>query len=39
MRKFFFLSPILLLLLGFTAGHAVDDKLNGLLLQFKTSKT
>jgi hypothetical protein len=38
MRKFFFLSPILLLLLGFTAGHAVDDKLNGLLLQFKTSE-
>ena len=38
MRKFFFLSPILLLLLGFTAGHIVDEKLNSLLLQFKTSE-
>ncbi len=38
MRKFFFLSPVLLLLLGFTAGHIVDDSLNRALLQFKTSE-
>jgi hypothetical protein len=38
MRKFFFLSPVLLLLLGFTAGHVVDDKLGSLLLLFKTSE-
>ena len=38
MKKFFFLSPILLLLLGFTAGHIVDDALNRALLQFKTSE-
>jgi hypothetical protein len=38
MRKFFLLSPVLLLLFGFTAGHVVDAKLNSLLLQFKTSE-
>jgi hypothetical protein len=38
MRKFFLLSPVLLLLFGFTAGHVVDDKLNSLLLQFKTNE-
>jgi hypothetical protein len=38
MKKFFFLSPVLLLLLGFTTGHIVDDKLNGLLQQFNTSE-
>jgi hypothetical protein len=39
MKKLFFLFPVLLLLLlGFTSGHVVDDKLNRLLLQFKTSE-
>ena len=38
MKKFFFLSPVLLLLFGFTAGHLADDKLSSLLVQFKTSE-
>jgi hypothetical protein len=38
MRKFFFLSPVLLLLLGFSAGHLVDDKVNNLLQQFNLSE-
>lgn len=37
MKKFLILSAVLLLLVGFTASHA-DDKLNSLLVQFKTSE-
>ena len=38
MRKLFFLSPILLLLFGFTTGYAVDEKSNSLLQKFNTSE-
>ena len=38
MKKVFFLLPILILVLGFTARHIVDDKLKSLLQQFKTDE-
>lgn len=38
MKKFLFAFPILVLVLGFTAGHIVDDKLKSLLQQFKTDE-
>jgi hypothetical protein len=38
MKKILFLSPILLLLFGFTAGYVVDEKVNKLLQQFQMSE-
>ncbi|MBI5559297.1 MAG: hypothetical protein HY885_16865 [Deltaproteobacteria bacterium] len=38
MKKILFLLPLFLLVLGLTAGHTADDKLKGLLLQFKTDE-
>ena len=35
MKKIIFILPLLLLVLGFTAGHILDDKLKNLLQQFK----
>lgn len=35
MRKIIFILPLLVLILGFTAGHILDDKLKNLLQQFK----
>jgi len=35
MRKIIFILPLLVLVLGFTAGHILDDKLKNLLQQFK----
>jgi len=35
MKKIIFILPLLVLLLGFTAGHILDDKLKSLLQQFK----
>lgn len=38
MKKLFFLLPLLLLVLGFTAERILDDKLKNLLQQFKTDE-
>jgi hypothetical protein len=38
MKKILLLSPVLLLLFGFTAGYVVDEKVNKLLQQFQTSE-
>jgi Asp-tRNA(Asn)/Glu-tRNA(Gln) amidotransferase A subunit family amidase len=38
MKKLFFILPILLLVLGFTAQKILDDKLKNLLQQFKTDE-
>jgi len=38
MKKLFFILPLLLLVLGFTAGRILDDKLKSLLQQFKTDE-
>jgi Asp-tRNA(Asn)/Glu-tRNA(Gln) amidotransferase A subunit family amidase len=38
MKKLFFILPILLLVLGFTAQRILDDKLKNLLQQFKTDE-
>lgn len=38
MKKIFLVLPFLLLVLGFTAGRILDDKLNSLLQQFKTDE-
>ncbi|HCY75401.1 MAG TPA: hypothetical protein DHV28_05730 [Ignavibacteriales bacterium] len=35
MKKIIFILPIIVLVLGFTAGHIIDDKLKSLLQQFK----
>lgn len=35
MKKIIFILPIFVLVLGFTAGHIIDDKLKNLLQQFK----
>lgn len=39
MKKLFFMVPVILILAGFTAQKMVDDKLKGLLQQFKTDET
>lgn len=39
MKKLLFVIPLLLILAGFTAQKIVDDKLKGLLQQFKTDET
>ena len=36
MKKFFFIFPLVMLVLGFTAQQMLDDKLKSLLQQFKT---
>ncbi len=36
MKKFFFVFPLVMLVLGFTAQQMLDDKLKSLLQQFKT---
>lgn len=38
MKKLIFILPLLVLVLGFTTGHIVDDKLKSLLQQFKTDE-
>ncbi|HEX7357515.1 MAG TPA: hypothetical protein VF270_07410 [Ignavibacteriaceae bacterium] len=38
MKKILFTIPILFLILGFTAGHIIDDKLKSLLQQFKVDE-
>lgn len=38
MKKLIFIFPLLLLVLGFTTGKLVDDKLKSLLQQFKTDE-
>ncbi|MDP2365850.1 MAG: hypothetical protein Q8M94_19025 [Ignavibacteria bacterium] len=38
MKKIIFILSLLVLVLGFTAGHIVDDKLKSLLQQFKTNE-
>jgi hypothetical protein len=38
MKKLFFILPLLLLVLGFTAQRILDDKLKNLLQQFKTDE-
>ena len=38
MKKILFAFSLLVLVLGFTAGHIVDDKLKNLLQQFKTNE-
>ena len=39
MKKLLFMVPVILILAGFTAQKMVDDKLKGLLQQFKTDET
>ena len=39
MKKILFMVPVILILAGFTAQKMVDDKLKGLLQQFKTDET
>ena len=38
MKKLIFILPLLVLVLGFTTGQLVDDKLKSLLQQFKTDE-